>query len=119
MKSKKLLTWREARLKYGKQKTMMSGGKPMSVIRPKNADLALELAKKAHQTNDGDLLDRLPFEVNEYTFVGWMAATPGYVVDRDGEIIDVLKSGDSFMGFECDQFEPGEPFVMHEDESKN
>jgi hypothetical protein len=73
----------------------------MAVLRPKDPAMALMLARIALDKNDAALFERIPAEVEDYTFVGWMpeprADVPmGYVVDGEGFIIDDMQSGDSF-----------------------
>lgn len=72
-------------------------GERMQVIRPDSPALALAVAKVALDHNDAALLERLPEEVGEYTFIGYLAVVEPYVVDETGEIVDVVKPGDSFV----------------------
>jgi len=92
----------EARSRYGKQRILVRDGRQMMVLRPGDPALALQLAQLALQNKDGDLFARIPEQVENYTFVGWLPVTrpdvpPGYVVDEDGFIIDDVKPGDSFV----------------------
>jgi hypothetical protein len=72
-------------------------GLPLSVIRPANPALAIAIAKVAVAKQDGALFQRLPVEVSDYTFVGWLSADKRCIVDENGKRIGDLQAGDSFV----------------------
>ena len=92
----------KARVKYGKLKIALKEGKPLAVIRPQNPAFAIALAEIALKKQDTTLFANLPEEIGHYTFVGWVATykanvLQGYIIDKDGWIIDKLQPGDSFV----------------------
>lgn len=72
-------------------------GKPLAVIRPANPSLALAVAQVAVKKADKALFDRLPNEVGDYTFRGWLAEGKPCIVDKNGRYLEDLKPGDSFV----------------------
>jgi hypothetical protein len=81
-------------------------GKPYGVIRPKKPALALAIAQVAVKHNDGKLLDRLPDEVGDYDFVGWLSMGPKPVlIDAEGNEVGKLVPGDSFVTFTDEEAE--------------
>lgn len=75
-------------------------GEDLLVVRPKNPALALAIARVAVDKNDADLFQRLPSEVGEYTFVGYLAYGKGgtpFAINENGAILDRIEPGDSFI----------------------
>jgi len=79
-------------------------GQRMQVIRPKNPKLAVELALKAQETQDTELLDRIPGIVEdaagEYQFMGYLARRQSgspCIVDGNGKFLAEVAPGDSFV----------------------
>jgi hypothetical protein len=79
-------------------------GEVMQVVRPKSPQLAVELAKKAADSNDGELFQRLPGIVEdaagEYTFMGYLARRASgqpCIVDAKGKFLAELAPGDSVV----------------------
>jgi len=79
-------------------------GQRMQVIRPKDPQLAVELALQAHAKNDTTLLDRLPGIVEdaagEYQYMGYLARRQNgstCIVDDDGKFLAELAPGDSVV----------------------
>lgn len=75
-------------------------GVPTQVLRPATEELkqtAIILAKIAADKQDKELFDRIPSEINDYIFAGYLAVGPdGIIVDIDGKEIDRVQPGDSF-----------------------
>ena len=75
------------------------------VIRPQTRELqvlAVELGKKALETQDQELFQSIPQQIKDYTFVGWLSASKGsanqcFILNRDGSIREMVKPGDSFI----------------------
>lgn len=79
-------------------------GRPLQVIRPKDPKLALDLGLRAVETNDGNLLDRVPGIVEDasgnYTYMGLLAKRASgspCIVDDKGRFVAELAPGDSFV----------------------
>lgn len=89
-----------ARAKVGKLPIVEAEGEKMVVIRPREPNVALALAKTALAQQDKDLLDQIP-TAGTYQWVGYFAKPKrrreAFVVDGKGEIIDALLPGDSIV----------------------
>ena len=62
-------------------------------------ELALGLAEVALRSDNKELFDALPENVNggDYTFVGWSSADRRYALDDDGKVIGKPQPGDSWI----------------------
>lgn len=76
-------------------------GQRMQVIRPKNPQLALAIARVALARQDMALMNRLPEEVGieSYTLVGFLGRRGKRtgILDERGNVVGELKAGDSFV----------------------
>ena len=73
------------------------GGR-IGVARPAKPELALKLAKAAVGTNTN--LGEIARKCGPYTFIGYLSVDKESenVLDEEGNIVDKLKPGDSFIG---------------------
>lgn len=74
-------------------------GEPLVVIRPENPEPALTAAAVALANDDNELFQRIPEESGPYCFVGYYGKHKDglYVVDKDGNVVDTIKPGDSIV----------------------
>ena len=79
-------------------------GERLDVIRPRTtelAELAVSLATVAERHADGALFQRIPAEVADYVFAGYLGRDPRSgrqsVVDRDGRHVGEIMRGDSIV----------------------
>ena len=79
-------------------------GQRLAVIRPATRELAetaVAMASVAAKHDDGDLFQRIPAEVSDYTFAGYLGKHPKTgktsLVDGDGHYLGELQRGDSFV----------------------
>jgi hypothetical protein len=81
-------------------------GTRIAVIRPAEPKLAMAMAEVALKHNDKALFERMPEEVKDYTFAGWLSAPsrsrPQCIVDEQGHKIGELVAGDSLVSLQND-----------------
>jgi len=83
--------------------TSSDDGRPLAVLRPAKPDVAMALVKAALSSGNPSLFEEgLPEkECGPYTFVGWLASTPGGIlVDGEGNEVGHTQAGDSFVTLE-------------------
>lgn len=100
-------TWWHKRRKRGQQSADQSGkflfkeGRVMAILRPKDPELKLASVARIKigtpheqaQPMFDELLNEQP-----HLFVGYAARGTGNILDAYGDVIDVIKPGDSFVG---------------------
>ncbi len=76
---------------------IMKDGKPTMVMRPRDPEKAIRIAKECAEQNDTERLANLMEEVGwPYLFVGYLSQS-GSVVDEKGNVVDTMQPGDSLM----------------------
>lgn len=87
---------RERRASRGKIAHTRDTNEPLAVIRPKNPEVALALAKTALDNQDQKLVDSM-LEAQDYTFLGWLEVGGENIIDKDGKPLGKPQPGDSFV----------------------
>ena len=109
------LPWERARDTLGRQLLRTQPApdghvRPMCVVRPRDPEKALRLAKEALANSDVEGFASLPEIVGTLTFLGYLTVT-GYVADARGEIVGNVQRGDSFLVMQ-EERPIGEEFVI-------